>query len=754
MRIGKFERLAIRSLLTGSICLTPLALHAQSIQTPQQSRLGSTDTTPVTHEAPPSGNTLGEIVVTAQKREQRLSDIGIAVSALGREDISAIGRQDVTALTTKVPNLQVNQYSPTITVFNIRGVSQNDFADSQEAPIAFYNDEVYVAQLGAISGQNFDLERVEVLRGPQGTLFGRNATGGLIQIITAKPTRTLDGFLTLTGGSYGQFASEGAISGPLSDSIRARLSFTTDNHNGYINNSLGRSLGGSKFYAGRLQVAADVGGGVLTVKGQLLRNDHDSNAGMYSAGVSTLNSDGLGVFIGPNDNPYGTCPGCNLLGYQPPANPLHVEDNHQPDFNRTYWSLTANYSKDLGPFKLTSISDYQNLKKNYTEDSDVSPIEAFNYSTAQRAYQYSQEIRLSEDLPTLSWVAGLYALKIHTDNHYIADFTGIGGPIFNYGGALNTRSIAVFAQLEKKLTDTVSLIGGLRYSNDRKTLDYLAIDSGDGPFVFNKSTYPSLADRKFGNYSAKVELDYHFSPGNLLYVSVNRGTKSGGFGTLSLQPIDPNAIPFKQEVLTNFESGVKLTMLDHRMHLGASAFHYRYHDYQLFEIIGVNQYVVNSDARITGLELNTDVNPAPGLTFQAFATYLDSRIIDVRLPSGRLADRRLPQAPRYSVGGTARYEFPLGSGTGAIATDWKWNSSSYFSAFNAPVDLEKSYAVGNVRATYSPPAANWELALFVNNVADKRYRIYNLDITSIIGISEQVYARPRWFGGSITYRLR
>jgi iron complex outermembrane receptor protein len=124
----------------------------------------------------------GEIVVTAQKREQKLQDIGLSVTAIGGAMLDSVGRQDMTALAAQVPGLQVASYSPTITVFNIRGVSQNDFADSQEAPIAFYNDEVYISALGAISGQLFDLERVEMLRGPQGTLFGRNATGGLIQV--------------------------------------------------------------------------------------------------------------------------------------------------------------------------------------------------------------------------------------------------------------------------------------------------------------------------------------------------------------------------------------------------------------------------------------------------------------------------------------------------------------------------------------------------------------------------------------------
>jgi iron complex outermembrane recepter protein len=168
--------------------------------------------------------TLTEVVVTAQKREQKLQDIGIAVTAVNNHLLELAGKTDIKALVSVVPSLQINQYSPAQTSFNIRGISQNDFNDSQEGPVAFYNDEVYVSTAGAIAGQTFDLDHVEVLRGPQGTLFGRNATGGLVHVITAKPTKDFESYVTLSGGSHGQFSTEAAISGPFTDRMRGRLS--------------------------------------------------------------------------------------------------------------------------------------------------------------------------------------------------------------------------------------------------------------------------------------------------------------------------------------------------------------------------------------------------------------------------------------------------------------------------------------------------------------------------------------------------
>jgi iron complex outermembrane receptor protein len=706
-------------------------------------------------------STVGEIIVTAQKRSQNIQAVGAAITALGAEQIRAVGRQDVTALSGLVPSLEVNQYSPTITVFNIRGVSQNDFTDAQEAPIAFYQDEVYVSALGAISGMNFDLDRIEVLRGPQGTLFGRNATGGLVQFFSAKPTRDLEGFVTATVGSYGQFATEGAISGPLTDTLRARVSFTTNDAGGYIRNTIGPSLGDAAAYAGRLQLAWDITSrDTLTFKTQLLRNDHERDAGLYSFAAAVPNAQGLGVFIGPNQNPYGTCNGCDPFGYvNTSGSPFVQSENRVPIFDRTYVDAAIRYEHRFDFATLTSITDYQTLFKRYGEDSDVSPQPVFAYDTDQKFYQFSEELRLAGEASRLHWITGLYGLTIHTLDLYQIDATPVLGLQENYGGTLITDSVAVFGQGEYALTNQFSATLGLRYSYDHKHLEYQHAENGVQDFDY-ATTYPDLAPERFenfGNWSGKFELDYKPTSNVLVYASVNRGTKAGGFGTISFPPFTHEvaaAIPFGQEVLTNYEGGAKLTLFDRTTHLNGSMFSYDYEGYQAFNNVGFSQFITNNRAHDRGVELEANSRPVAGLYLSAFVTLLDTEVKDLVLPLGGTANTQLPQAPKASIGWTVRYQHPLGPGDLAVETDWKRDSSQYLETYNAPVDFEPPHLVGNVRVSYAPTGSRIEAAFFINNVSNVWYRIYNLDL-SLSGLGEvnQTYARPRTFGGSVTYRF-
>lgn len=700
-----------------------------------------------------AANESGDIVVTAQKRTQNAQDVGISVSALDKTVSNTVSTAGIASLANHLPSLQVSNYSPTITIFNIRGVSQNDFADSQESPIAFYVDGAYISAMGGISGQMYDLERVEVLRGPQGTLFGRNATGGLIQAVMAKPTDYLDGYLKATVGSYGQFSAEAAIGGPLSNHLRGRVSLITNQGGNYIDNAAGPSLGGERNYGARLQLAGDVGsGGKFEFKYQYLRNDHERNGGLYSHAAAIANADGLGEFVGSNENPYGTCNGCDMFGYRQAGGPHSVAFDGPNFFDRTYHDVTLHYEQDLGAVTLTSISDYQHLKKAYGEDADMSPAPIFKYTTGQNLDQYSQELRLAGDSERLHWVLGGYAIRIDSQNNYNTDLSALGLSEI-YGGKLTTSSLASFGQVEFKASDLFTLIGGLRYSWDIKKYDFSHAENGVTDLVFNQSTVGSLARNPSGLWSWKAQVNVTPSKDVLFYAGVNRGTKSGGFGTPAFYTSDLASIPFKPEVLTNYEAGLKLTLLGGLAHFNTSAFYYDYKDYQAFQLVNLALAVSNTQARVKGIEFQADVRPVKGLSLSAFATILDTRIKNVVLPGGRIADTKMPEAPAFSAGFSATYSAPVGPGDLTLGTDWKYNSSQYFSTFNAPVDREPSYIVGNAHVSYALDSMPLELSVFVNNLTDKEYRLYNLDLSGPFGFTQQTFARPRWFGASLTYRF-
>jgi len=361
----------------------------------------------------PEGDKLAEIVVTAQKREQNLQDVGTSVTAFDANSLQQLGLKDVTGIAGQVPGLQFNQFGATVTIYNLRGVSQNDFSDHQEAPVAVYADDAYIASTGALAGSLFDMQRVEVLRGPQGTLFGRNATGGLIQYISNQPTDTLDGYVDVSGGNFNHIDTEGAIGGPLTDTLSARAAFATNYHEGYITNALGGRINNQKQYAGRLQLKwkfADNGEFHLKLHG--VTND-DEVAGNYSWAASAPDATGRGVF-----QPGGS----DFFGYtNPSTNPFQQSEDRRGIFNRTVFGATAHAIWKTDAFTVTSVTDYLRVQKRYGEDSDVSPNPIFNYDVLYHYHQLSEELRLNGAIDAFRWVGGFYYL--HYDSRDIGTTT-------------------------------------------------------------------------------------------------------------------------------------------------------------------------------------------------------------------------------------------------------------------------------------------------------------------------------------------
>ncbi|MGH8264603.1 MAG: TonB-dependent receptor [Steroidobacteraceae bacterium] len=762
-----------------------------------QSPWALADQAPAATEAK-SESSLEEVVVTAQRREQRLQDVGISVTPLTEQMLQDLNINTATDIVRAVPSLKMNAYSSSQVVFNIRGVAQNSYGDEQEPPVAVYQDDSYSSSINLASFPVFDLARVEALRGPQGTLFGRNATGGAIQFISHKPTKEFEGYLTGTYGRFHQQIYEGAISGPFSDRWQGRLAFISNRDDGYIKELIPgeKDRGANDHFALRGQLAWQPTDGTranLIVR--YLRADQERQAGLYSHEPACPNLQRQGEFTLPTQSCdfWGTGPGQSGTGFENPAiipsrggDPWATEETSLSYVDRTIKAATLRIDSSIGEFNLVSISDYQKADKFYIEGGDSSPDLGVVFYQGSAIKQYSQEFRLSREFGSHQLVGGLYGLKVN------GDYTGkFADPFYGYDPTIvasqDTDSYAVFAQDEWKATDQVSLIAGLRYWRDQRKGAYHGDEPSNGVHIAFDSTQvvgtsfdvpfpetvvpitltPQDADKTFTGVTARLELDYRVTENVLLFTSYNRGSKSGGYSFSTGTPFADgvagtpdgtdaqflNGIPFKPEVLNSFELGFKST-IGAATTFNAGAFYYDYHDYQAFVQLGYNQTVINLPATAYGLEAELNTQPVTGLTLQLGVSTLKSKVKDIVLPDAvTRVEHDMPQAPTISGNALARYEFPFATGTASVQADVQYSGKFCFTVLCAPVEKEAAYTVLNARIGYAGGDGRWDVAAFVNNLSNEKYRVYAFDSSLFAGVVAGVYAKPRIWGLSASYHF-
>lgn len=741
-----------------------------------------------------------EVVVTAQRREQNIQDVGISVTPLGEETLQNLNIKTATDIVRAVPSLKMNAYSSSQVVFNIRGVAQNSYGDEQEPPVAVYQDDSYSSSINLASFPVFDLARVEALRGPQGTLFGRNATGGAIQFISQKPSKEFEGYTSATFGRFNQKIVEGAISGPFSDQWQGRLAFISNRDDGFIKEiSPGqRDRGANNHYALRGQLAWQLTDSTnINLILRYLRADKERQAGLYSHEPACPNAQRQGEFTPPTlaCGFWGTGPGQTGTGFQNPAiipsrggDPWATEETSLSHVDRTIKAATLRIDSSIGDFDLVSITDYQKADKFYIEGGDASPDLGVVFYQGSAIKQFSQEFRLSRQFGPHQLVGGLYGLKVN------GDYTGkFADPFYGYDPTIvasqDTNSYAIFAQDEWKATDQVSLIAGLRYWRDQRKGAYYGDEPSNGiliafdhtqvvgtsfgvPFNQNPPSVPITltpddADKTFTGVTARLELDYRVTDDVLLFASYNRGSKSGGYsfstgtpfadgvaGTLDgTDSLFLNGIPFKPEVLTSFELGIKST-INGTTTFDATAFYYDYKDYQAFVQLGYNQTVINLPATAYGLEVEINSRPVTGLTLQLGLSALSSNVKDIVLPDAvTQVEHDMPQAPSFSGNALARYEFPLGGNTASVQADLQYSDKFCFTVLCAPVEKEDAYYVANARIGYGAEDRRWEVAAFVDNLTNEKYRVYAFDSSLFAGVVAGVYGKPRTYGLTATWRF-
>ncbi len=700
-------------------------------------------------DAPPAARNDEEIVVTAQKREQSASDVPISLTVLSGTEIAESGAASTLDLARLTPGLTIGQNSGDgdFPFISLRGVAMRDFADTNESPSAVYINEFYKANLMGLDSQMFDLQRVEVLRGPQGTLYGRNATGGLIHVITAAPTTQLDGYGTVLVGERGRFKAEGAIGGGITTGVRARVSVFHHEYDGYIKNSFPGGENGNALDATavRGQLSIDLAPNLTAdLFAQYYRNDNDAGNMFTHVAVRQDPVTGLST-----RNPGGV----DSFGYGDSA-PRETNSNFDTYLRSEQFTAIGKLAWDLGGVTLTSISGYEAGSKDAAFDSDSTPG-ARSTEVHPDARQYSQEVRIAGQSGAATWLAGLYYFDYTVDGYQRRTTSATVGPRAPVFYDLRSESWAVFGNVDYALTPTLTATGGLRYTDERKKYDLNNTDTGP---VFNVTTVGDRARRKDDNVSFTGRLSWSPQEGQLFYAGVARSYKAGTFN-VGYTAIPAAAISVRPEELTSYEAGAKFASRDGAITLSGAVFHYDYKDSQAYQFDGVSlsSTTFNRDAKITGAELELAARPIDGLRLRGSLTYLDAKLLDVQLPglanNGPVVDTEMPLAPKWSANFSANYRWagPFGGTMGAQG-DVSYKGAQYFDAFNSPSQREGAYALANVRLSWTDRADAWTAAVFAENVTGTEYRTAAFDL-AFLGFGTEVWGRPRWVGGSLSYRF-
>ena len=733
------------------------------------------------------GGALEEVVVTAQKREQSLQDVGIAVTAFTGNQIQELGftnTTDVVAMTPglnyTVPNAESSQIN-----FFLRGVGLNDFADANENPVAVYVDDIYRPAMGGLSFQLFDIERVEVLRGPQSALFGRNTNGGLVHFVSKRPTQELDGYVNLALGEFSQVKVEGAIGGGFSDTVAGRLSVALHQHDGYTENRVGPDYNETDAMALRGQLLFTPSDDVDVLVNAYF-SDNDAAVGAWQHQATTFNANGESVPLGATEQSMAVdcnadgaldagdlrpAPGTDCFGYRDPDGDPHAGDYDRDGRVEVETSgLSVNLNWDLGAFTLTSITGFQNVKRLQSEDTEAGPFPLLQPTFRADTDTITQELRLAGETDTFRWLAGLYYFDNEVNGDYTLDLINLGFVNFEADYTQETDSLALFGQVEFDLSDQWTLIVGARAGSEEKELDYINVDTNgfftgvvglptNVAFDFDTGTVGGLAEQDNDSFSGKVELDWRPNDDLLIYGSLSQGTKSAGFNVgfldenLIFASNTATTIPYDEETLTSFEVGFKSTLAGGRTRLNGSAFFYDYEDFQTFRFELLNQIIFNTDAEVSGLELELQSSPAEGWDIAFGVAVLDATAEGIPSPLGGGRDRQMVAAPDLSLTGLVRYEWAAAGGYFAAQFWGNWQDSVFYDIQNVPVSEQDSYGIGNVRFSYSSGDDRWELAAFVHNVFDEEYLSYTFDFTGAFGFNQQAFGKPRWAGVSFQYNI-
>ncbi|WP_175651881.1 TonB-dependent receptor [Pseudomonas sp. Marseille-P9899] len=714
-----------------------------------------------TEDTPSAAPALKTVTVTAQRREQSVQDISNAVSAISGEDLQKTPTDYVGKALTFVPNAQAKSPDGDDRPrWYIRGVGTGDVGAATVFPVGIYADDVYLNAPLAGADPLFDLERIEILRGPQGTLYGKNTTGGAVNIISKKPSFDTDGYATLGYGSKNQKIVEGALGGALIDErLAARVSLYTKERDGFIKNTnLDKDHDAIDREAIRVQFLAK-----LNPDLEALWSIHSSE--------SRGNANGL--------LPVGRFP---WLGGYTRANDrkryLEANVDNKSKVQHDGTSLTLNYA--LGDYTLTSITAFDQTRQRAISDDDLSPVEGGRAYANNNWKQYSQELRLaSPTSETLRWIAGAHAFHEKLESQSATSIVDSGPGAAEYSGVSyehGNTSYALFGNLTYDFTDAFSLTGGLRWTSEKKNIDLdLQQYTGDG-FAgdwwdqsslqnANAVTLAGLTangnakrDKHWSAVTYDLTPEYRINDNLRVYARYAKGFRSGVFNTglanslEQLSTVDP-------EELQSYELGLKSEWLGGRLIANANVFYYDYDNMQVNATTTtangsiVSMLVNDAEGKAKGAELELQARPIDDLLVQFSASFLDTEFTGDRWKGNTFV-----RSPRHVYALGADYRLPLDiPGKINIGGDVRYQSREYF--ISALQDSRWSnlyqggYALANAHVTYATADDKYSVTGYVNNLGNKQYQVHGISLGGGNAPYWVAYGEPRTSGVAVTARF-
>ena len=714
-----------------------------------------------------SAGALDEIVVTAEHKTARVQDTPIVITALTGDTLQ---EQHITTFETLADTNADVQFSTGVNdarIF-IRGVGLDSLSPGSDPRVAIYTDQVYNARAETGLSSFFDVDRIEILEGPQGTLYGRNATAGAINIISRDPGDKFNGYGTVTFGSYGLVQTEGAVGGPLNDMFAGRIAFTTEDHSGYGTNI---STGGPVDDAHRGAVRAKLEIKPSDYATIMLQADYASEVD-HSGGLHFLGNS-------PGNEDFG-----EEQGYAVASNPRNYAGEGPDDAIRSA-GASALATIDLGKLTLTSVSGYRHLDSGQETTADESTGDFLPVNYYERSSEFTQEFRLAGTFGPVDALLGAYyfhednSALVHTVYISSAYFPAFGeaenccigipqetGPFAQLegeyaGGSQATNAYAVFSQETIHFTDSFGLDVGGRYSHEKRQIDQfyqfdLGRPAGVLPILVPGAATYADQGKSWSAFDPKATLHYKITNDILAYVTYTKGFKSGGFNFSVIQPA------FNPETLTDYEAGIKADFFDRRLRVDVGAFHYLYSNLQVNVTYQTALLTTNAaGANLSGAEAQIEATPIDNLRVGLNMAYLNSRYtsysaVDPGTPelgTLNLAGNRLQYAPRWKINGLLAYKITTPWGDFTPRANVTWTDQFFFSQFNLPYNQQSAYALTDLYLDYDMKNG-WSATAFAKNVADKLYAVASTQSSLFLG--DQLAGElgpPRTFGVSITKRF-